>query len=223
LAQVPRLLSRTLALPLPSFVRWSRQKERAEQAEKWVAAEAAIATAVNSFLQHLLGQADITAQPGKNAERDPDIKVSTLLDRASKQLEGKFAGQPLTEAAVRRTLGRAYMALAKYDEARQHLDRALALRSAALGANHPATLEIKNDLGELAWTQGKCDEAESLLREAIAGRTAQLGAGHVGTLQSKGNLAGLYCELDKFDRAEPLLREVPPSAPANRGLTPITP
>src|SRR5581483_531210 len=60
-----------------------------------------IAVAVNEFLpKDLLGQADIRNQPffpGQEG-RDPNITVAELLGRAARAIEGKFAGQPETEA-----------------------------------------------------------------------------------------------------------------------------
>jgi hypothetical protein len=40
-----------------------------------------------------------------------------LLDRAAKAIEGKFDTQPLTEAALRLTLGDTYRTLGRYQEA----------------------------------------------------------------------------------------------------------
>ena len=71
--------------------------------------------AVNEFLQKdLLGQADIGQQMvGRLEQRDPDVKVRTLLDRASRSIEGKFTKQPLTEAAIRSTIGNSYRAMGR--------------------------------------------------------------------------------------------------------------
>ncbi|MFO0845189.1 MAG: hypothetical protein U0797_22870 [Gemmataceae bacterium] len=67
-----------------------------------------IAVAVNDFLHDLLGQADMGSQPflGEKVVRNPKITVAELLDRAAKNIDGKFPGQEETEAAIRRTIGR---------------------------------------------------------------------------------------------------------------------
>jgi serine/threonine protein kinase len=79
------------------------QKQRADD-------EAAIARAITDFLQkELLGQADISLQVG--GERNSNITVREVLDRAAQQIDGKFPGQKLTEAAIRFTIGSAYVAL----------------------------------------------------------------------------------------------------------------
>jgi serine/threonine protein kinase/lipopolysaccharide biosynthesis regulator YciM len=194
------------------------QRQRAEQAEQEAkanavkaGAEAAIAKAVNEFLQKdLLGQAYIGNQPllGGVTERNRNITVGELLDRAAKAIEGKFAEQPQTEAAIRLTLGNTYGALGRLTEAQPHLERSVRLRTTQLGADHLDTLGSKNSLAELYYAQGKLDRAELLVQEVLDGRTAQLGADHPDTLTSKNDLAGLYWTHGKYDRAETLLKEV---------------
>jgi tetratricopeptide (TPR) repeat protein/tRNA A-37 threonylcarbamoyl transferase component Bud32 len=183
-----------------------REHEALQKAEQ----QAAIATAVNDFLQKdLLGQADIGQQMvGPGGERDPDVKVRTLLDRAANSIEGKFTNQPLTEAAIRLTMGNAYRELGLYPESQRHLDRSLQLRTANLGADHPDTLTSKHDLAGLYLAQGRDDLAEPLHKEVLQARTVKLGADHPDTLTSKHNLAGLYQDQGKYDLAESLYQEV---------------
>jgi tetratricopeptide (TPR) repeat protein len=182
----------------------SKEKARADE-------EAHIAAAANEFLQkQLLGQADIGNQPllaGAAIERNPNVTVKELLDRAAREIEGQFAGQPLTEAAIRLTIGDAYRALGRYPEAQQHLERALRLRTAKLGADHPDTLTSKSDLAILYWSQGQYAKAEPLFKEVLQGQTAKLGAEHPETLASKSDLAMLYQKQGQYAKAEPLLKE----------------
>jgi tetratricopeptide (TPR) repeat protein/tRNA A-37 threonylcarbamoyl transferase component Bud32 len=189
----------------------NRQRLRAEAAESLAQERLAQVDAVNDFLQKdLLGQADIGNQPGPGGagERNPNITVGELLDRAARAIEGKFADQPLTEAAIRLTLGNTYRALGRYPEAQPHLERAVQLRTAQLGADHPETLTSKNSLAVLYKRQGKYGQAETLFREVIGAQTAQLGADHPDTLSSKASLADLYGEQGKYDQAELLNKEV---------------
>jgi serine/threonine protein kinase/tetratricopeptide (TPR) repeat protein len=172
--------------------------------------EAAIAQALNDFLQKdLLGQADIGNQPLLGGvERNRHIEVGELLGRAAKAIEGKFPDQPLTEAAIRLTLGETYRGLARYAEAQPHLERSIQLRTTQLGADHLDTLNAKHHLAVLYYGQGKYDRAEPLLQEVLAAHTAQLGADHQSLLGAKSNLAALYYGQGKYNRAEPLLQEV---------------
>jgi serine/threonine protein kinase/tetratricopeptide (TPR) repeat protein len=182
----------------------TRQKERAEQ-------EAAIARAVNDFLHSaLLGQADIGLQPflGEAFKRNPNITVAELLDRAAQAIEGKFRDQPLTEAAIRLTLGDTYRSLGRYAKALPHLERSICLRTAQLGANHPDTLTSRISLAGLYHDQGDLKRAEALTKEVLTDCTTTLEAGHTLTLTCKSNLALLYRDQGNYERAEPLFKEV---------------
>jgi tetratricopeptide (TPR) repeat protein len=177
------------------------EKQRADD-------EAAVAKAVNEFLQKdLLGQADIGNQTG-STERNPKITVRELLDRASQQVGTTFPGQERTEAAIRQTLGHAYSALGEYSEAEQHLERCLALRKQKLGAENPETSEALHDLGSLCTARGRYDQAEALLNQALEGYRVKLGADHPYTLNSMQTLADLYRVRGRLGDAERLFREV---------------
>jgi serine/threonine protein kinase len=174
-------------------------------------AEAAIARAVNDFLlTDLFGPGNIGNQPleGKSTKRDPNTTVVQLLDRAAKAIGERFADKPLTEAAIRLTVGNTYRGLGRYDEALPHLERSVSLRTAQLGADHSDTLVSKSDLAGLYGDMGKFDRAEPLLNEVIEGAKVRLGTDHSFTLTYKSNLATLYMKQGLLDRAEPLFKEV---------------
>jgi non-specific serine/threonine protein kinase/serine/threonine-protein kinase len=200
----------------------AEQRRQAEAQKRRADDEAAVARAVNEFLQNdLLGQADVGNQPG--GERNPHVTVRELLDRAALGIETKFAGQELTEAAIRRTLGNAYRALAEYGEAQKHLERCVALRQTKLGADHPDTLASLNDLAELYQDRGRYDEAEALYKQVLQVCRAKLGADHPDTLITMNMLALLYQDRGRYDEAEPLFREAVTQARRKLGLGhPIT-
>jgi tetratricopeptide (TPR) repeat protein len=167
------------------------------------------AAAVSEFLQNdLLGQADLANQPREGAGRDPDVTVRTLLDRSARTIEGKFRDEPLTEAAIRLTIGKAYRALGYYSEGQLQLERSVELYAAELGSDDPVTLGSKSSLAYLYGAQGKYERAEPLSEEVVKGRTARLGALHPDTLISKNNLAQVYRSQKKYAQAEPLYLEV---------------
>jgi tetratricopeptide (TPR) repeat protein len=127
--------------------------------------EAAIAHAVNEFLnQDLLAQASQQFVPYERyGEPVADLKLRTVLDRAAENLDGRFADQPLVEAALRMTIGTTYCYLDKYDLAALHLRRAVELRKTHLGEGHPDTLKsmiylarVNYDPEELARTVENC-------------------------------------------------------------------
>jgi len=120
--------------------------------------QAAAASAVNAFLvRDMLSAAD----PYANAR---DTRVRDVLDRASAQASTRFAAQPQTEAAVRRSLGEAYAALSESAAAAAEFERAAALRPPA------ARLERARDLYKAGANQLDVDDlgkARPLLDQAL--------------------------------------------------------
>jgi hypothetical protein len=85
---------------------------RARRAEARMQTEAAIARAVNQFLQDdLLSQASPESQSGTETAPDPEVKARTLLDRAAARVRNRFANQPLVESEIQETIGNAYLGL----------------------------------------------------------------------------------------------------------------
>jgi eukaryotic-like serine/threonine-protein kinase len=197
------------------------EEARAKQAEREMKEQADIAVAVNTFLQEdLLGQADIANQPlllGGVHERNPNVTVRELLDRAALSIGGKFVGQAATEASIRLTIGETYRALARFREAEEHLEKSVQLRTAQLGDDHTDTLTSKNSLALLFKSQGQYARVAPLFEDLVQARTAKLGAGHRDTLSSKHDLATVYHALGRFDKAEPLFLEVVQASTATLG------
>jgi eukaryotic-like serine/threonine-protein kinase len=171
--------------------------------------EAAVAQAVNDFLQNdLLAQASAANQAGPNTKPDPDMKVRTALDRAAARIGGKFDRQPEVETAIRNTIGQTELDLGLYPEARKQLERALELERQVLGPKNPTTLKTLSRLGRTAYLQGKYPEAEALFNEALAIQRRVLGADHADTLYSMNGLANAYYFQGKYAQAEALHTQI---------------
>src|SRR4029077_3504707 len=146
-----------------------RQRDRAD-------AEAAVARAVNQFLQDdLLSQANPESQGGVETKPDPDVKALTLLDRAAAKVEKRLADQPLVESTIQKTIGKAYYGLGLYPQAEQHLRRAYELSKAHIGADDPATLDILMLVSSAAIDQDKNAEAVAAAKAVFEGETRKLG------------------------------------------------
>jgi hypothetical protein len=113
--------------------------ERAKEAEQRATTEAAIARAVNNFLQEdLLKQAKSEPQNYAGSKENVDMTVREALDRASAKVGDRFRDQPLVEAAIRTAIAEAYSSERR--AAVKHLERAVQLRKVHLGPQHPETL-----------------------------------------------------------------------------------
>ncbi len=172
------------------------EKERASE-------EAAIANAINDFLQvDLLAE----AAPEKNA-RNKQVTVEELLERAAARIAGKFEQRPTIEAAIRMTIGETYSALGNYAAAQPHAERALELRRRVLGEEHPRTVASLNLLARLYSSQGKFAMAEPLSVAALEISRRVLGPEHYETLVDMNNLAIVYRAQGEHSKAEPLFVE----------------
>jgi serine/threonine protein kinase len=168
--------------------------------------EAALARAVSNFLRRdLLQLASPVVYATLERHPDKDVKLRTILDRASRVIVGRFPGRPLVEAAIRESIGRAYLELGEYALAQQHLEATLATRLVQQGPDNPETLTAQNNLAEAYRALGQLARAEALHTRTFEARLRVFGPEHLDTLQSQHNLATLCFNLGQYARAEPLL------------------
>jgi non-specific serine/threonine protein kinase/serine/threonine-protein kinase len=179
----------------------------------WMAVRAsraeAEARAIADFLRNdVLAQASAKTQAGANTNPDPDLRVRTALDRAAERIGDRFAGQPLLEASIRRTIGETYIDLGLYPEARVHMERAFALLGDRLGEGHIDTLRVAAALGLVYTYDGKYAQAEPILERALEVSRREHGEGHETTLHIMSELGLAYSNDGKFAQAEPLYTTV---------------
>jgi serine/threonine protein kinase len=182
----------------------NEQRDQKAEAEQAARLEADKARAFSQFLtDDLLAQAD----PALNAPMDR-LTVLELVDRASAQVEGRFASQPLIEAEIRRTLGQVYLGLGQLERAEDHLRAALALNR-RLGDAHPETCRTTAVLGWVVGerNQSRWEEGFELLRTSVAGLSAVLGPDHPDTLTAKISLACAYKGTGRIAEAVALCQE----------------
>ncbi len=86
-----------------------------------------------------------------------------------------------------------------HSSAREHLffERALRIREARLGADHPDTAQGLNNLAIVLHDQGDLHGARPLFERALSIRQARLGPDHPHTLRSRQDLAAVVAALDK--------------------------
>jgi len=203
----------------------SREKDRAIVAEQLASSrlsqvelekkradeERAIAQAMNDFLlKDLLGQAYSGNQPfgAGFANLNPRITVREVLDRARKVIEGKFAGQPLVEAAVRMTLADTYLRIGEFALAVPHAERALALRGTRLSFDHPDALNAKVLLGRAYSLTSRPQEAIKLLEEVRDKQRQDPGSDQLVAMETLYELAGAYQRMGRAEDAIILLEKV---------------
>jgi eukaryotic-like serine/threonine-protein kinase len=188
----------------------SQQRDQAVAQSQRADEQTAIAEAVNDFLfEDLLWQAAPEMTP------DPDVKLRTVLDRASQSIEARFSSQPLVEQPlvelkIRTILAVTYQSLGEYAQAERHAQRALKLSRDLPGPEQTQTLGPMNNLAVIYALEGKLDEARKLNEEALEIRRRIFGPEHPKTLDSMNNLAEILVEQDRLDEARTLHEQVLP-------------
>jgi serine/threonine protein kinase/tetratricopeptide (TPR) repeat protein len=178
--------------------------ERAAREAAEASRQAAIAAAVNAFLnQDLLA----AVAPSTETGRGRDVRMREVLDEASRRIDaasrsgGRFAGEPLVEAAVRETLGETYLHLGEFKAAEPHVERALEIHGRVLGPEHRLTLAAVRRRCTLLREMGRYEEAESVLRRLREVLERVAGGDDPQTLLAMNDLAAVYSGQGRYDEA----------------------
>jgi hypothetical protein len=94
--------------------------------------------------------------------RGQDVTLRKALDLTDSRVSEAFADRPLAEAPVREMLGLGYLNVGEPARAVQQYERALALREAMQGDNHPETAACRNQLAIAYRLAGRPDEGARL-------------------------------------------------------------
>ena len=114
----------------------------------------------------LLPHSVVAADHAEQRQVEPD-EVSYLLDRAAGYLQGR----------------------ARYADAQRLFERALAIREARLGSDHPETATSLHNLARVLHDQGDLDAARTLNRRALHIYETRLGPDHPDSVRSREQLA----------------------------------
>ncbi len=177
------------------MIRAVQERDRAELA-------AQIAQETNDFLNNdLLAQAD----PENRGRR---VTVREVIDIASERISGRFVDQPLVEASIRQTLGKAYHGLGDVDLALPHLREAIRIRERELGPESREALEAHSEHAALLETTMKWADAEAELRAALALAKKSLGETDPLTLKLTRQLAASLGDQGQNERAAEILEQL---------------
>ena len=190
----------------------------AEAAKREATTEAAVARAVNSFLQEdLLGQVSRPPQDNEEAKEDPNLTVREALQRASAKVAKRFRAQPVVEAAIRMAIGEAYSGLGEHRLAAKHLERAVELRQAHLGPHHKETLRSMQSLaGAYTWI-GRGADAVVLYEQLLENTKTRVGTNDSELVDGMKQLAMSYRRAGEWKKAMGLLEQAIEKDEALRG------
>ncbi len=125
--------------------------------------EAARTARVRDFLASIFGSLDPDLGPGREAS------AATLLADGAARVEAELGDEPRIAAELFVALGRAWLALDRYDEADRLARRSLELAAASAGDDSPLAAASRALAGEIATARGDLPAGESALRAALAG------------------------------------------------------
>ncbi len=132
----------------------------------------------------------------------------TMIQPAAAAIDADFSGDPVLAARLRQTLADRCLELGLVREALPLQEAALAGRRAALGNEHPDTLNSIDSLAHVLHERGQLDKALALYQEAFDGYTKSLGVDHEEALASYGNMASVHLDAGRIDEAAPMMRKV---------------
>jgi serine/threonine-protein kinase len=128
--------------------------------------ESAKAQRINAFLQDMLSYSS-PAYASSNPRKDPDAKVSEVVEEAAKRAESELAEQPEVLAEMQRTLGSVYYAQGRYDQAEQILRAAFEKYIRLYGRESQETVWASNLLANTLLRKGNIAEAKELFLKDI--------------------------------------------------------
>ncbi len=204
-----RLAARQLERATTAEKAATEEKNRALQESRRADDDSATTRAINDFLTNdLLGQANPDLQVTPQTSPDPDLKVRTALDRAAKNIQGRFKNQPLVEASIRESIGGSYYGLGRFDDAQTQFERAVELRRSVQGEDSPEALACATSLAMTYRELSQYGKAEALLKQLLATERKKFGDRDLGTLGSAAELGVIYDSMGRYQDAETLLLSV---------------
>ncbi|MEM7309696.1 MAG: serine/threonine-protein kinase [Planctomycetota bacterium] len=169
-----------------------RQVELREEADD----RRRIAEAVSEFLDDLLSRANL---------EDPDNARSTTiyeaLVAAEAQIDEAFESDPLSRAAVRRTLGKGFLSQGEPARAAVQFERALETLRPELGPVHLDLARLTNELGQAREQLGRYEDAEALYRTSLDLHEQLHGGDHADVAAALNNLGALLERRSQYDES----------------------
>jgi eukaryotic-like serine/threonine-protein kinase len=104
--------------------------------------------------------------PGESAGRS--VTAKEILDLASRRVDIELAADPEIQADMLTFIGRIYLQLGLYPEAKRLLERGLVVRRGLYGAERAEIADSLDALGTLRVKQGNYAEATNTFQEALA-------------------------------------------------------
>ncbi|HEX7615231.1 MAG TPA: serine/threonine-protein kinase, partial [Thermoanaerobaculia bacterium] len=187
-----------VALGVTMVVQAGRVRKERDRAT----AEAAKASAIDSFLLDALGAADPWSKGSRN------VSLLDALRQAQDKALTSFANQPLVEASVLQTIGTTFANLAEYPEAEKALKTSLDLRLSAAGPKSAEAAESLSALSQMYALSKRFDEADKAAREEVEIARSLHGEGSVEAAAAAYDLGSALAGEGKYKDAKAAAEEM---------------
>lgn len=183
------------------MVRARAAEREARRLEAEAREEARTAESVSRYLVGLFEASD------PDSAREEAAASRRLLAQGVRQLETGLQDEPRVRGRLYHVLGTVHRNIGLYPQARELLEKAVAVRRATLGPRHADVATSEYVLAGLKRRLGAFDEAERLYRSALDIRLAALGPNHRDVAASYAGLANVHIERGNYAAARPLCEQ----------------
>lgn len=185
------------------------ERGRAETARKKAAREAAIAAAINNFLnQDILLLASPLEQATHGVAPNANLRLRTVLQNAARSIDGKFAEEPEVEMEIRYTIGYALFRLDDHRGALAQYEKVVPYFQQTLGADDPKTLTAEYRMAKIQHGLKKYDIAVPMLERSLDKHQAVRGPHHIETFAVMNALSLAHRSAGRTDKATKLSEQL---------------
>ncbi len=171
---------------------------RATRAERFARQEVETTKQVSDFLVDLFEVSDPSEAKGNS------ITAREILDKGAEKIRKELQALPRIQSRLMNTMGKVYLNLGLYDNAKLLLEEGLALREKYIG---PESIEMAASLesvGNLLRKSGQLEEARPILERALAIREQIYGPEDPAVASALNNLANVMAGAGDYKRAKQL-------------------
>ena len=169
---------------------WQRSERARERAQ-----------AVLGFLEELF------SAPDPKKSRGEAITVQEMLDQGAREMDRSFTAQPEVRADLMSTIGKAYLGLGSWDQAKQSFAVALDLHRKTHRQDDPRIADDLHNLASALRHLGNDSAAEPLIRQALDLQRQRGDTKSIDYARGVTNLAAILEAKGDLDQAERLNQE----------------
>ena len=172
--------------------RIARERDRANQ-------EAEASRRVSDFLTGLFKVSNPSEARGNS------VTAREILDKGADKIARELQDQPVVQGKLMSTMGIVYDSLGLYAPAQALQEKALEIRTKALGPDHPDVAGTLGQLGTVMWHRGDLAKAKDFMEHALAINEKLFGPDSIEVAASLHNLGNLDWSWGKYDEARRVL------------------